>query len=59
MLGGEDIINTSDGCVVRRGFHQIGISLSLLGNFSHHSDETVERLPLLVLRGLDHQRLVE
>ena len=41
------------------GLHHLRIGLRLLGNLTHHGDETVERLLRLVLRRLDHQRLVE
>ena len=59
MLGGEDIIDTADGRGMGCRLHQIRISFGLFGNLSHHGDETIERLLRFVLRGLDHQRLVE
>ena len=59
MLGGEDVIDTADGGVVRRRLHEVGIGLGLFSYLAHHSDEAVERLLRLVLRGLYHQTLVE
>ena len=44
---------------MRSRLHKIGIGLGLLGYLAHHGDETVERLLRLVLRGLNHQTLVE
>ena len=59
MLGSEDIINTSDGSVVRCRLHQFRIGLGLFSNLSHHGNETIECLLTLVLRGLNHETLVE
>ena len=49
MLRGEDIIDTTDRCRMGSGLHHIRIGLRLLGNLTHHGDETVERLLRLVL----------
>ena len=59
MLGGEDIIDTSDRSIVRCCLYQVWIILRLLGNLTHHSDETIESLFRLVLGRLNHQTLVE
>ena len=39
--------------------HLVGVGLSLLSNLSHHGDEAIERFLRLVLRGFNHQRLME
>ena len=59
MLRGEDIVDTAYGRRMRSRLHHVGIGLRLLGYLTHHGDETVEGLLRLVLRRLDHQRLVE
>ncbi len=59
MLGCEDIVDTADGRIVRSRLNLIGVSLSLLGYLAHHSDKAIECFLTLVLRRLNHQRLVE
>ena len=45
--------------MMRRRLHQVRIGLGLLGNLSHHGNETIKCLLRLILRRLNHQTLVE
>ncbi len=59
MLGSKDIIDTSNGRIVRSRLHQIRISLCFFSNLTHHSDEAIKCFLRLILRRLNHKRLME
>ena len=59
MLGSEDIINTTDRCMMRSRLHQLGIRLCLFRYLTHHGDESIDGILRLVFCRLYHQTLME
>ena len=59
LLSRQHIVHTSDGRVVGSGLDQLGVALGLGGNLVHHIDEGIDGLLAFVLRGLNHEALME